>query len=229
MMHRLLRTPLLAMALAVAPQMLSAQPLSPAERLPVIPAPASVTMGSGAWTPSGRVPAFLPDATEAQLRRAGISFASADAAALDGAEGYRLDVAKSGVTITAASEAGRFYALQTLQQLVEASTGGRIPAVTIADAPRFSWRGLHLDVGRHFQPVHFIKRYLDLMARYKLNVFHWHLTEDQGWRIEIKKIEMPISASNVMLVHKGETTRVGFKVDSKGNKVRVARSNGDEI
>ena len=186
-MYRLFRTPLLAVALAVAPQMLSAQPLSLAERLPVIPAPASVTMGTGAWSPKGRLPAFLPDAVEAQLRRAGITFASADAAALHGTEGYRLEIAPRGVTITSASEAGRFYALQTLQQLVEASTGGRIPAVTIADAPRFSWRGLHLDVGRHFQPVAFIKRYLDLMARYKLNVFHWHLTEDQGWRIEIKK------------------------------------------
>ncbi|MEN9790689.1 MAG: hypothetical protein RLZZ63_347, partial [Gemmatimonadota bacterium] len=181
----MLTIPLLALAVAATSEATAAQPLSPAERLPVIPAPASVTMGSGEWSPSRRLPAFLPEASEAQLRRAGIVFGSADAATLRGTEGYRLEIAPRGVSITAASEAGRFYALQTLQQLVEGAMDGRIPAVTIADAPRFSWRGLHLDVGRHFQPVSFIKRYLDLMARYKLNVFHWHLTEDQGWRIEI--------------------------------------------
>jgi len=184
-MVRRLARPLIA--LMVITRTPSAQPLAPAERLPVIPAPASVTPGTGTWQPKGRLPVFLPDASEAQLGRAGIAFRSADTATVDGPEGYRLEIAPRGVTITAASDAGRFYALQTLQQLVEAAEGGRVPAVTIADAPRFSWRGLHLDVGRHFQPVSFIKRYLDLMARYKLNVFHWHLTEDQGWRIEIKK------------------------------------------
>jgi hexosaminidase len=180
-----LTAPLIAL-LAVA-HAASAQPLTPAERLPVIPAPASVTPGTGSWQPKGRLPVFLPEATEAQLGRAGIVFRSTDSASVGGPEGYRLAITPRGVTITAARDAGRFYALQTLQQLVEAADGGRVPAVTIADAPRFAWRGLHLDVGRHFQPVSFIKRYLDLMARYKLNVFHWHLTEDQGWRIEIKK------------------------------------------
>ncbi|MEY4608053.1 MAG: hypothetical protein RL625_270, partial [Gemmatimonadota bacterium] len=186
-MQRCLRTPLLAVALMVASGPALAQPLRSTDRLTVIPAPASVTMGTGAWTPKGRLPAFLPDASAAEFARLGIRFRSIATDAVGGAEGYRLQVASSGVTIASASAAGRFYALQTLQQLVEAANGGRIPAVTIADAPRFSWRGLHLDVGRHFQPVDFIKRYLDLMARYKLNVFHWHLTEDQGWRIEIKK------------------------------------------
>ncbi|HEX7121581.1 MAG TPA: family 20 glycosylhydrolase [Gemmatimonadaceae bacterium] len=107
-------------------------------------------------------------------------------------ESYRLTIAPGGVDISAPAPAGAFYGLQTLRQLLEAATTDpaqpprRIPAVVIDDAPRFRWRGLHLDVGRHFFPVSFVKRYIDLMARFKLNTFHWHLTEDQGWRIEIK-------------------------------------------
>ena len=114
-----------------------------------------------------------------------------------GAESYRLDVTPRGVAITAPRPAGLFYGLQTLRALLEAerprtATGTTTPApslrgVHIVDAPRFSYRGLHLDVGRHFFPVSFVKRYIDLMSRYKYNTFHWHLTEDQGWRIEIKK------------------------------------------
>lgn len=99
-------------------------------------------------------------------------------------EGYRLTVDSAGVVITARTEAGAFYARQTLRQLVRAD--GTVPRVVIEDAPRFRWRGMHLDVGRHIYPVEFIKRYIDLLARYKLNTFHWHLTEDQGWRLEIK-------------------------------------------
>jgi hexosaminidase len=86
-------------------------------------------------------------------------------------------------------EAGSFYALQTFLQMLPANMkGGKasLPAVDISDKPRFRYRGMHLDVGRHFMPVEFVKKYLDLMAQYKLNYFHWHLTEDQGWRIEIK-------------------------------------------
>jgi hexosaminidase len=100
-------------------------------------------------------------------------------------EAYVLDVSDSGIRITAAGAKGHFYGKQTLRQLTGAD--GRVPAVRIEDSPRFRWRGLHLDVSRHFFPVAFIKKYIDLMAAYKLNVFHWHLTDDQGWRIEIKK------------------------------------------
>src|SRR5688572_13532065 len=100
-------------------------------------------------------------------------------------EGYLLDVSDRGVRIGAAGPKGHFYGKQTLRQLI--GPNGRAPAVRIEDGPRFRWRGLHLDVSRHFFPVGFIKRYIDLMAAYKLNVFHWHLTDDQGWRIEIKK------------------------------------------
>jgi hexosaminidase len=115
---------------------------------------------------------------------------SADAS--PGPEGYRLVVSPSGVTIDASAHAGLFYGVQTLRQLLPADASPRdaartIPAVTIVDEPRFSYRGMHLDVGRHLFPVAFIKRYIDLMAMYKMNTFHWHLTEDQGWRIEIAK------------------------------------------
>lgn len=102
-------------------------------------------------------------------------------------EGYHLTADATGVTIRGGDPAGLFYGLETLRQLLPTDGSGRIPAVTIRDAPRFSYRGMHLDVGRHLFPVAFIKRYIDLLARYKLNVFHWHLTEDQGWRLEIKK------------------------------------------
>jgi hexosaminidase len=103
------------------------------------------------------------------------------------AEGYELTATPGGVTLRGGGPAGLFYGLQTLRQLLPVDGSGRVPAVTIRDAPRFPYRGMHLDVGRHLFPVAFIKRYIDLLARYKLNVFHWHLTEDQGWRLEIRK------------------------------------------
>lgn len=113
-----------------------------------------------------------------------------------GPEGYLISVTKKLVIIEALAPAGLFYGLQTLAQLLPPTwetcrpapdIPWRIPCVKIEDKPRFSWRGVHLDVGRHFFPVDCIKKYLDIMAKYKMNVFHWHLTEDQGWRIEIQK------------------------------------------
>ena len=104
----------------------------------------------------------------------------------DGVEAYRLEVTPQRIELAARDPRGLFYGVQTLRQLVAASPQA-VPAVRIEDAPRFSYRGLHLDVGRHFFPVEFIKRYIDLLATFKLNTFHWHLTEDQGWRLEIKK------------------------------------------
>ena len=135
-------------------------------------------------------------------RRAGAGNPSAITLALvptdsaAGPESYRFDVAQGGITITAPRAAGLFYGLQTLRSLVQAErarAGGArpssvtLPGMHIADAPRFAYRGLHLDVGRHFFDVAFVKHWIDLMSRYKYNTFHWHLTEDQGWRIEIKK------------------------------------------
>ena len=102
------------------------------------------------------------------------------------AEGYRLEVSPAGVEITASDAAGLFYGLQSLCQLAE-HYGGCIPAVRIDDAPRFGYRGYMLDVSRHFRDAEFVKSQLDLMARYKLNRFHWHLTDGAGWRIEIRR------------------------------------------
>ncbi len=113
-----------------------------------------------------------------------------------GDEGYALDVRAKGILLRARTRAGLFYGIQSLRQLLppqiyrRASVTGvdwTIPAVAIEDRPRFAWRGSHLDVGRHFMPKEFVLKHLELMAQHKLNVFHWHLTEDQGWRIEIKK------------------------------------------
>jgi hexosaminidase len=102
---------------------------------------------------------------------------------------YTLKVTPAGITIEGDSYQGNFYGIQTLIQLlpVKPATTLAIPAVSIEDYPRFQYRGLHLDVGRHFFPVDFLKKYIDYIALHKLNYFHWHLTEDQGWRIEIKK------------------------------------------
>lgn len=104
-------------------------------------------------------------------------------------EGYRLQVRAPAIRIMARTPAGLFYGLQTLRQLISPDAHGvaRVPALDIEDHPRFPYRGMHLDVGRHFFSVAFVERYIDLMARYKFNRFHWHLTEDQGWRIEIKQ------------------------------------------
>ncbi len=112
-------------------------------------------------------------------------------------ESYELSSTPTGIEIRSASHAGLFYGIQTLRQLLppaattgagtESGTSWVIPALEIRDNPRFAYRGLHLDVGRHYFAPEFIKRYIDLLASYKLNVFHWHLTEDQGWRLEIER------------------------------------------
>ena len=103
-----------------------------------------------------------------------------------GKEGYKLSVGENGIDIQANSGAGLFYGMQSLIQLIS-DDGKEVPFVEVTDFPRFAYRGLHLDVGRHMFPPAFIKKYIDLLAHHKMNRFHWHLTEDQGWRIEIKK------------------------------------------
>ena len=103
-------------------------------------------------------------------------------------EGYKLQITGQQIIIEGRG-AGLFYGIQTLIQLIHGTNPGyaNIPCAVINDYPRFPYRGMHLDVARHFFDVDFIKQYIDLMAAYKLNNFHWHLTDDQGWRIEIKK------------------------------------------
>jgi hexosaminidase len=101
-----------------------------------------------------------------------------------GEEGYELRVRAGGVSARANTAAGLFYARQTLDQLTARSDGiARTPCVTILDRPQYRWRGIHLDVARHFFPVPVVERYVDVAARYKLNVFHWDLTDDQAWRL----------------------------------------------
>lgn len=113
-----------------------------------------------------------------------------------GPEGYMLDVAPGRVTMRAPAAAGLFYAMQSFRQLLPPDIERRAPvrgvswvapAVHIEDQPRFAWRGSHLDVSRHFMPVEFVKKWLDLMALQKLNRFHWHLTDDQGWRLALPR------------------------------------------
>jgi hexosaminidase len=103
-------------------------------------------------------------------------------------EAYHLVIRPDGVSLDAASEAGLFRGMTTLWQLLTADSksAGKLPGVEIFDAPEFAWRGLMLDSARHMQSVEFIKRYIDWMALHKLNVLHWHLTDDQAWRLEIK-------------------------------------------
>ncbi len=113
-----------------------------------------------------------------------------------GDEGYALDVTERNITVTAAKPAGLFYGVQTILQLLPVEVYSpvkvenitwNVPVVKIFDKPAFKWRGMHLDVSRHFFPKEFVKRYIDLIAMHKMNIFHWHLTDDNGWRIEIKK------------------------------------------
>ncbi len=107
----------------------------------------------------------------------------------DNPEGYRLTVSNNGVDITGATPAGVFYGVQALRKSLPITQGGKaqLPAVEINDYPRFSYRGAHLDVSRHFFTVDSIKRFIDILALHNINRFHWHITDDQGWRIEIKK------------------------------------------
>lgn len=105
-------------------------------------------------------------------------------------EGYTLTTTADGVRIEGQTENGVFYGIQTLRKSIPAEAQGAdilLPAGEVKDEPRFAYRGMHLDVGRHFFPIDFVKKYIDLLALHNMNTFHWHLTEDQGWRIEIKK------------------------------------------
>jgi hexosaminidase len=180
--------------------------------LPLLPRPSSVKAGEGVFRfnantellftdPSlgseaelfasevERMYGYRPALRAASAARPNSILLSLDGAASLGPEGYRLDVTTTEVRVRARTAAGIFYGLQTLFQLLPAGkvAVADIPAAEIEDVPRFGWRGMHLDVCRHFFSKQEVFRYLDHMARYKLNRFHWHLTDDQGWRIEIKK------------------------------------------
>lgn len=170
----------------------------------IIPQPVSVILHPGIYHLKSPITINLPDSLQsvgnlftdyvreigykikpARNKHADVSFVLNPSLTLPD-EGYKLNINRSGVTLEAVTEAGLFYGMQTLLQLM-AVKGKNLTQLEITDYPRFTYRGLHLDVGRHMFPPDFIKRYMDLMARFKFNRFHWHLTEDQGWRIEIKK------------------------------------------
>lgn len=177
----------------------------------IIPKPAQVqvTEGSFVWPSTAVINSDAGGASAREwlngyLRGAGQSVKSGRRAAVtirvDGSigpkESYRLSVTPQGINVVGADSAGAFYGVQTLRQLMPVAweTGRpqayepfRIRSVEIQDQPRFAWRGMHLDVSRHFYPVSFIKKYIDELAAQKMNVFHWHLIDDGGWRIEIKK------------------------------------------
>lgn len=140
-------------------------------------------------------------------------------------EGYTLEINKKNISLKAKTKAGIFYAIQTLRQLIppesEKNTIKNVyfPSCLIEDAPRYPYRGMHLDVARHFFTVKFIKKYIDLIAMHKMNTFHWHLTEDQGWRIEIKKYpkltEIGSKRSGTVIVTKNKE---GHKVFGKSDE-----------
>lgn len=140
------------------------------------------------------------------------------------AEGYQLTVTRQSVSLSAATPAGAFYGLQTLLQLLPKEIEGTalakqvkwaVPALVIRDHPRFGWRGMMLDVSRHFFTPDEVKAFIDQMARYKFNLLHWHLTDDQGWRIEIKSLP--------------RLTEVGaWRVGKTGNFGRMSAPTADE-
>lgn len=110
---------------------------------------------------------------------------------IQGDEAYQLNINQEGITISGKTPTGIFYGIQSLIQMLpsvnEKVDGFELPFCKISDKPAFKWRGMHFDVSRHFFPVEFVKKLIDMAAHLKLNTFHWHLTDDQGWRIEIKK------------------------------------------
>jgi len=137
---------------------------------------------------------LIPDITEGNTGTADINIELSPEKDIP-SEGYEMQVSSKGITISAISEPGIFYAIQSLRQMLPSSIEGQavslkgqhLKAVLIKDQPRFKWRGMHLDVSRHFFPAEFIKRYIDMIALHKMNIFHWHLSDDNGWRLEIKQ------------------------------------------
>ena len=136
------------------------------------------------------------------------------------AEGYRLEVAADDVTVTSADDAGAFYALKTLGQLGPSN----VPCLKVEDSPAFGWRGFMLDEGRRFFGKEVVKRCLDRMADYKLNVFHWHLTEDQGWRLAIDRFPELVKYGSV----RPESVAYGSTGVAGRDKPEKMKTNGEQ-
>lgn len=183
------------------------------QQLSLIPYPTELSMGNGNFTLSTATSIVLEDkrfANEAaqlntlvaQYLGKGLSNAKTSKSRIrmqydsqiDASEAYKVEVTANEVLLKAKEPAGMFRAVQTIRQLLPATEGKAgfaktlaIPAVKIADQPAYDWRGMHLDVSRHFFTIDYLRKFIDLMALYKFNKFHLHLTDDQGWRVEIKK------------------------------------------
>ncbi len=183
----------------------SVQPLHPA-RVAIIPKPNQVIELEGVFVVNNQTkiisdPSFAPIAhlfseqsgivvasSKKQAVAKPILFEKADAKTTTDSLGYRLIITPDRITLLASSSSGAFYGMQSLMQLILLQPQkDNLPCCEITDHPRFSYRGVHLDVSRHFFPVSFVKRFIDLMALYKMNTFHWHLVDGPGWRLEIKK------------------------------------------
>lgn len=208
----------------------------------LIPMPESCTMVSGApfvltsatvLKNSSAFPAveFLQEAAAARLgsrlngsgKGGEIVF---ERASVSGPEGsYRLTINSKKVTVSAPDDRGAFYAVQTLNQLIAAprdrSLKVSLPSLVIKDSPRFPWRGMHLDVSRHFFDVKFIKKYIDWLASYKMNIFHWHLLDDGGWRMESRKYPLLTQKGAWRLGKAGEWSysNIVFPDDKTGEQV----------
>ncbi len=164
----------------------------------IIPQPSQLKMGNGKLVVGKKVRCRSNDAnlkkiTEKMFRGYGSKTVEATlpvtikVTGKGVAEGYQLSIRNKSITIEGTDTAGAFYGVQTLKQLLMTTEGGQLPLLTIKDSPRFGWRGYMLDESRHFFGKKTVKQLLDFMALYKLNRFHWHLTDSDGWRIEIKK------------------------------------------
>ncbi len=144
-----------------------------------------------------------------------------------GNEAYELTVTPDSVRLSAADEAGLRYGVTTLIQLIErAETDARVPCVEIEDCPQYPWRGCHLDVARHFFDIDFVKKFIDLLALHKLNRFHWHLTDDQGWRIESKRFPVLTEIGAVRQTEKGERYGGFYSQDQVREVVEFAALRG---
>ncbi|MEO6538253.1 MAG: family 20 glycosylhydrolase [Ferruginibacter sp.] len=186
--------------------------------LSIVPMPAEVKMGTGNFVLSSSTKIILQGSNLENIagflngylqKHAGFSLKITDKSTADNfivlnyermdrllPGGYKMKINNKAVSISGDNEAGLFYGLQTLLQLISSpkkamtsknSYQAMIPQLSITDYPRFAYRGMHLDVARHFFSISFIKKYIDYLAAHKFNIFHWHLTDDQGWRIEINK------------------------------------------
>jgi len=202
----------LALSLVLGMASIRAQEIKPT--IKIVPEPVTVQQKAGTFTISTKLSVHFPDdnsiaSIKQQLgnrvwKNTGLQVVESNTGAdlnfqlnkkqdpSIGKEGYQLDVTTQGITIKANDAAGLFYGMQTFMQLLPVTAESvktiTVPLVHIEDVPRFAWRGLMLDVSRHFFTKEEVKSYIDQMSKYKFNLFHWHLTDDEGWRIQIKSL-----------------------------------------